>query len=68
MIDVLCCCEPENVIGELPEGAFLPLRKTIDANGREGIAYSSDNLSLDNIRAMPGFEMGKKRKPRKTWR
>lgn len=67
-MEVLCCCKPENVIGELPEGASLPIWDTIDEHGNIGKAYSSDNLDLDSIRAMPGFEMGKKRKPRKTWR
>lgn len=67
MRDVLCCCKPENKIGELPEGSPLPIRDTIDENGKFGQAYSSDNLNLDSIRAMPGFTMGKKG-TKKTWR
>lgn len=74
MIEVRCCCVPENLIGFLPEGAGLPLRETEDAEGNIGVAYSSEERPLTEIRGMAGFVEagGPKRtwaKPRpKTWR
>lgn len=70
MIEVLCCCKPENVIGMLPEGAPLILRDTEYEDGTfAGHAYDSHGLSENAIRALPGFmEAGTKRKPHKTWR
>lgn len=67
-MDVLCCCKPENKIGELPKGAPLPIWETIDENGKLGRAYSSDNLDLESIRAMDGFTMGKRKGSKKTWK
>lgn len=67
-MDVLCCCKPENKIGELPEGSPLPIWDTIDEHGNIGKAYSSDNLNLDSIRAMDGFQMGKRKGGKKTWK
>ena len=71
MIEVRCCCKPENLIGQLPEGAVLPLRELDDGT----IAYSSEGHAEEEIRAMPGFQRyvasgrgGTKKTWRKTWR
>ena len=74
VIEVLCCCRPDNLLGYLPEGSRLALRETIDTDGNVGVAYSSEGLELGALAAMPGFVAGPKRKPKpkgkpaRTWR
>ncbi len=67
-MEILCCCNPSNELGSLPEGAPLPVREWQDEDGNTGFAYSSHGMDLEEIQAMMGFKptAGKGRK--KTWR
>lgn len=62
MIEVRCCCEPENLIGLLPEGMDLPLRELDDGT----FAYEAHGMTETQILAAGGRK-GKKGR-RKTWK
>jgi len=61
-MDVRCCCNADNLMGELPEGLPYPIRELDDGT----FAYIAHSLP-EGVRAVLE-EMPHKRGKRKTWR
>ena len=71
MIEVRCCCKPENLLGWLPEATDTILNLREMDNGE--MAYESHGHTVEEIEALPGFvAVGRKPKrkkiPKRTWR
>ena len=62
-MDVRCCCKPENLMGELPEGLPYPTRELDDGT----FAYVAHALPKSMLEEMP-HRKGKGKGKRKTWR
>lgn len=66
MIEVRCCCTPENLIGHVPYeagvNAHLELRELDDGSH----AFSSEERQ--DIETIPGFRPARKPGGRRTWR
>jgi len=69
-MEVLCCCDPNNLVGSAPEGLPIPIKEWIDQNGNTGFAYSAHGVNLEEVK---GFEMahkgkGKAKGKRRAWK
>lgn len=64
-MQVLCCCNPSNEIGEAPTGLSFPTREWEDEAGNTGRAYSSHGIDWDLV---PGFVRNAGSGTKKTWR
>ncbi len=60
-LEVRCCCNPENLMGELPAGLPYETRELEDGT----FAYVAHSLPKEVLQSMP-HKKGKGR--RKTWR
>lgn len=69
LVEIRCCCKPENLIGYLPSTSNLELRQLQD----DTWAFSS-NDDEEGVRAMLGFveaetkDMSSKVTWKKTWK
>lgn len=67
-IPVLCCCSPENQLGELPaSSSALPRRVAIDEQGNESMAFDSGHQSLEELQQIPEF-VSATQPSKKTWK
>ncbi len=67
MIEVRCCCEPENLIGHVPEEEGLKAGLVLRETEPEGFAFDS-NHDEEAVRRIPGFEEARGPKGPKTWK
>ena len=62
-IPVLCCCDPNNLLGHAPAGLELTTREWEEVGGEDvdyelirGTAYVGEQLELSEWLDLPGFE------------
>lgn len=67
-LDVMCCCEPENVLGTLPVDAPFPVREWEDTEGNSGVAFAAHGSDISSHPDFSPSARGKKKPPRRTWK
>lgn len=66
-VDVLCCCNPSNCIGNVPEDAGREAGLQLRELEQGGFAFDS-NHDADAVREIPGFTEGSISAGKKTWK
>lgn len=65
-LPVLCCCEPQNLLGHAPTGLPIPMREFEErdvASGKvvaDGVAYVAHGLDLSSVGGFVPLEAAKK--------
>lgn len=69
-LDVMCCCQPDNVLGTAPRDASLPVRKWEDDAGGSGVAFQAHDADLEKVAGFRPAKKGKggKKRPTRTWK
>lgn len=66
ILPVLCCCEPENLLGHAPAGLPIPMREFEEVDGAtgqvvaEGVAYAAHDIDLPSVGGFVPLEAAKK--------
>ena len=67
MMEVRCCCKPENLIGYLPAVEYigkLSIRELDDGS----LAFTAENHDHLAVKFMPGFVEAESEGKKKKWR
>ena len=70
-LDVLCCCDADNLLGTLPRSSgALGIRETVGPKGETGFAFNGEERTIETLRQINGFEeaTGPSKKTWKTWK